>query len=178
EAGDQAVPHRITAGRENDRDGRSRSLRGQSGNRVGDDDSCIQADQIGQKRRQSFIPAFGPALLDGDIAPIDKPLLAQPSAKGSHDVLERRRWRVAKQADDRHCRLLGARCKRPRSRAAESQDERAALHSITSSARASSVGGTSRPSALAVFKLITSSYLVGACTGRSAGFSPLRIRST
>ena len=53
-----------------------------------------------------------------------------------------------------------------------------ALHSITSSARASSVGGTSRPSALAVLRLITSSYLVGACTGRSAGFSPLRMRST
>src|SRR6516164_9156733 len=27
-------------------------------------------------------------------------------------------------------------------------------------------------------RLITSSYLVGACTGRSAGFSPLRMRST
>jgi hypothetical protein len=55
---------------------------------------------------------------------------------------------------------------------------RAACHSITSSARASNVGGTSRPSALAVLRLITSSYLVGACTGRSAGFSPLRMRST
>ena len=51
-------------------------------------------------------------------------------------------------------------------------------HSITSSARASSIAGTSRPSALAVLRLITSSYLVGACTGRSAGFSPLRMRST
>src|SRR5262245_25861233 len=38
-------------------------------------------------------------------------------------------------------------------------------HSITSSARASSVGGTSRSSALAVLRLITISYLVGACTG-------------
>ena len=51
-------------------------------------------------------------------------------------------------------------------------------HSITSSARASSVGGTSRPSALAVLRLIDNSYLVGTCTGRSAGFSPLRMRST
>ena len=51
-------------------------------------------------------------------------------------------------------------------------------YSMTSSARASSVGGTSSPRALAVFRLITSSYLVGACTGRSAGFSPLRMRST
>ncbi len=33
-----------------------------------------------------------------------------------------------------------------------------------------------RPRALAVFVLITSAYFVGACTGRSAGFSPLRIR--
>src|SRR5207245_7064447 len=48
---------------------------------------------------------------------------------------------------------------------------RSLLHSITSSARASSVGGTSRPSALAALRLITSSYLVGACTGRSAGFT-------
>ena len=51
-------------------------------------------------------------------------------------------------------------------------------YSMTSSARASSVGGRSRPSALTVFRLITSSYLVGACTGRSAGLSPLRMRST
>ena len=33
------------------------------------------------------------------------------------------------------------------------------------SARASSEGGTVRPSAFAVFRLKTSSYLVGACTG-------------
>jgi hypothetical protein len=45
---------------------------------------------------------------------------------------------------------------------------------MTLSARARSVGGTSSPRALAVFRLITSSYLVGACTGRSAGFSPRR----
>jgi hypothetical protein len=42
-------------------------------------------------------------------------------------------------------------------------------YSITSSARASSVGGTLRPSAFAVLRWITISYLVGACTGRSAG---------
>src|SRR5262249_55572191 len=63
-------------------------------------------------------------------------------------------------------------------RAAEQRDERAPFHSITSSARAMSVAGTSRPIALAALRLITSSYLVGACPGRSAGFSPLRMRST
>src|SRR5262245_31757163 len=51
-------------------------------------------------------------------------------------------------------------------------------HSITSSARASSVGGTSRPSVLPVFRFTTNSYFVGTWTGRSAGFSPLRMRST
>ena len=51
-------------------------------------------------------------------------------------------------------------------------------YSINSSAVASSVGGIVTPSALAVLRLITSLYLVGACTGRSAGFSPLRMRST
>jgi hypothetical protein len=61
---------------------------------------------------------------------------------------------------------LGACCARAasghRRRAAEQRDELAAYHSITSSAMASSVGGTSRPSALAVLRLMTRSYLVGA----------------
>jgi hypothetical protein len=51
-------------------------------------------------------------------------------------------------------------------------------HSITSSARCWSWEGTSRPSALAVLRLTTSSNLVGAWTGSSPGFSPLRMRST
>ena len=74
--------------------------------------------------------------------------------------------------------LLRVRCKRPRCRTANNRDELAALHSITSSARASSDGGTVRPRPFAVLRLITNSYLVGAWTGRSAGFSPLRMRST
>jgi hypothetical protein len=47
-----------------------------------------------------------------------------------------------------------------------------APYSITWSARVSSVGGTSRPSALAVIRLMTRSNLVGCSTGRSAGFAP------
>jgi hypothetical protein len=49
-------------------------------------------------------------------------------------------------------------------------------YSMTSSARASSIGGTVRPRALAVLRLMISSTLVDCWTGRSAGFSPLRIR--
>ena len=51
-------------------------------------------------------------------------------------------------------------------------------YSITSSARASSVGGISRPSALAVVRLMTRSNLVGCSTGISPGFVPRRILST
>ena len=53
-------------------------------------------------------------------------------------------------------------------------DELLPLHSITSSARARSVGGTVMPSALAVLRLITKSNLVGCSTGRSAGFGALK----
>src|SRR5262245_30216976 len=71
--------------------------------------------------------------------------------------------------------LLRARRQRPRRRAAEQRDELAPLHSITSSARASSDGGISMPSALAVLRLMISCIFVACWTGRSAGFSPLRI---
>src|SRR5580704_12616982 len=42
-------------------------------------------------------------------------------------------------------------------------------YSITSSARASSIGGTSWPSDFAILRLITSSSFVGCSTGRLAG---------
>ena len=48
---------------------------------------------------------------------------------------------------------------------------------ITWSARPSSDGGIVRPSAIAVFILMTSSNLVSCCTGSSAGFVPVTIRS-
>ena len=69
-------------------------------------------------------------------------------------------------------------CRQPKTctQAAVSRRSKVPFYSITSSARASSVGGTSRPSALAVLRLMTSSYFVGPCTGRSAGLSPLRMR--
>src|SRR5437899_2252279 len=62
--------------------------------------------------------------------------------------------------------------------AADQHDEGTSLHSITSSARASSVGGTVRPRALAVFRLTMVTSFVGNSTGKSAGLLPLRILST
>src|SRR5262249_18588700 len=50
----------------------------------------------------------------------------------------------------------------------------AGSYSITSSARASTEGGTVRPSVLALLRLITNWTFVAWMTGRSAGFSPLR----
>ena len=64
----------------------------------------------------------------------------------------------------------------PATNAAKQRDERAPFHSITSSAVASSLSGTVRPSILAVWVLMTSSNFDACTTGRSAGFAPLRMR--
>src|SRR5262245_22221936 len=54
----------------------------------------------------------------------------------------------------------------------------AEIYSITSSAMERIPAGMVRPSALAVLRLITSSNFVGCNIGKSAAFSPLRIRPT
>src|SRR5207244_9161835 len=59
-----------------------------------------------------------------------------------------------------YARLLRARGKRPSSCRTSDCNEVAPPHSITSSASASSVGGPWRPSALAVLRVIATSYLV------------------
>ena len=51
-------------------------------------------------------------------------------------------------------------------------------HSMISFARTNTMRGTARPRSRAVFRLTAISYLSGACTGRSAGLAPLRMRST
>src|SRR5947199_10729707 len=116
----------------------------------------------------AFRPAHLPKLLsEGRHARLD---VAVALGKGHQNtVLSRARF------------LLRARRERPRGcRAAEQRDEVASLHrcnhSITSSAMASSPGGKLRPNAQAVLRLITNSNLLDWMTGRSAGFSPLRIR--
>src|SRR5262245_30645643 len=74
--------------------------------------------------------------------------------------------------------LLRARRERPRHRATEKRDKLAPSdHSITLSARSRNASGMVRPIALAVLRLMTSSYLDACSTGRSAGLAPLRILS-
>src|SRR5262249_2978978 len=102
------------------------------------------------------------------------------SAESRRQCLGITRRPATDKSDHRYRWLLRARRERPRGRATEQRDELAALqaHSITASARASTDAGRSRPSAFAVLRLTTSSYLFGAWTGSSDGFSPLRMRST
>ena len=49
---------------------------------------------------------------------------------------------------------------------------------MTSSARASSIGGMVMPSALAALRLMTNSNLVGNSTDKSPGLLPFKILST
>src|SRR5262249_5578214 len=87
---------------------------------------------------------------------------------------------IHQHADAPHpLRMLRTSSERPRSRrAAEQHDELAALHSITSSARARIPGGNVSPIALAVLRLTASSNLTGCSTGRSAGLVPCKILCT
>jgi hypothetical protein len=66
--------------------------------------------------------------------------------------------------------------RRARRRLMHRSEER--RYSMTLSARASSMGDTVRPRAVAVLRLITSSNLIGCSTGKSAGLAPFSILST
>src|SRR5947209_11547730 len=115
--------------------------------------------------------------LEPDVFSVD---ISQPTHRLAKPLPELFRCeRIDRQnSDPRYLRLLGDAAARPKGqREAERAKEIASPHSMTSSARASSDGGTVSPSALAVLRLITSSNLVGCCTGKSAGLSPLRMRA-
>src|SRR5262249_22200283 len=138
------------------------------------DDIDFAPDEIPNRLAHAIHPIPGVDELEGEILSFDVPKLAHPLIEGHPEGECPRIWRRRTHTQYPRWSLLRARRERPRRCAAEQRHELAPFHSITSSARASSVAGTSSPSVLAVLRLITSSYLVGACTGRSAGFSPLR----
>src|SRR5262249_11985200 len=123
-----------------------------------------------------------PAIIDPDIAPIGPTKRLEPLAEGPGVLLSFRIVCTPHPNSDlgHSAGLLRPRRQRPRRRRAAEQGDDLATphHSITSSARASRVAGTSSLSAFAVLRLIDSTYFTGVCTGRSAGFSPFRIRST
>jgi hypothetical protein len=119
---------------------------------VNDVDS--QSDELSRNLRVSLHAVFRPAMLDCDGSALDPAELAKPFQKrGVPRALRPTRSRAEK--PDRPQLLLPARRERPRHRrAAEQRDEVASLHfsahSITSSASASSLSGTVRPSIRAV----------------------------
>src|SRR5262245_62062351 len=110
--------------------------------------------QIGCQRRQASEMAFGPPMFDRKVMTFHVARVPQALARRGRPVCVGA-WRgTVQEPNDRHCRLRPPRRDRPcRRRAAEQRDELAAPHSITSSARASSDGGTMRPSILAVLRL-------------------------
>src|SRR5262249_1015964 len=138
----------------------------------------LTMDQISRQCRKSIEVTRRPTRFDEDAPAFNVASLVKTLAERGGEGRSRLGCLSAQKADHRHPRLLRQRPRGPSRRTAEPRDELPASHSITSSAMASKLGGTVRPSALAVLMLRTSSYLVGACTGRSAGFSPLRMRST
>ena len=85
-------------------------------------------------------PIICPAVFDRYVLALDIALPSfRPRRNADNRCAERIKRRIPEEADHRHRRLLRARRERPRRRrAAEQRDELAALHSITSSARASS----------------------------------------
>src|SRR5262249_29585127 len=178
EALDQATSHRIDADDEHDWDRWRCSFGYTRRNAVGDDHVHLAAHQIGRQFGQPINVTSGPAPFDRNRLPLDVTGPLQAVAKCCNEMLGTLERCATKKSDHRHRRLLRARRERPRRRAAEQRDEVASSHSITSSARASSVGEISRPRARAVLRLITNSNLVDCWTGRSDGFAPLRILST
>src|SRR5262245_20860173 len=180
-AGDKIKRDRVSAAAEDDRDrcgGRFGCLN--SSGRAGcSDNGDATADEVSNERRYAIVSAVQPMVLDHHALPLDEAGFVEGFAERSGMARRGIGRPTADKADYRHRRLLRARYQRPCSRAAEQRDELASPdHSITSSARASNVGGISRPSAFAVLRLITRLYLVGICTGRSPGLSPFRMRST
>src|SRR5215831_4123384 len=179
EAGDQAHSDRVHRQDENDWNRRCRLF--DCDGRVSTSDNYIdfKAHQLLRDLFEAFAAALCPVIFDRNVATFIPAEFAQPLHESGGPWFPGRRRGCTQKPDDRESARLLCPCReRPRSRAAEQGDELAAFHSITSSAPTVSPSGTSRPRAFAVLRLITNSNLVDCTTGRSPGFSPLRIRPT
>src|SRR6516165_11688774 len=97
--------------------------------------------KIGGERGQSIVLSVSPPIVQGDVLTLDEAGIIQALPDHPDEARVDGRRTGAEQSDHWHRRPLRARRERPRGRTAEQRYERAAPHSITSSARASSVGG-------------------------------------
>src|SRR5262249_48975208 len=114
------------------------------------------------------------------VAAWDKAGIAQSLAECCYTARASGGIGCVEKPDHRYRWPLRARRNPPCRRAAEKRDEIAASdhYLTTSSAMASNDGGNWRPSSLAVKRLMIRSNLLARITGRSEGFSPLRMRPT
>src|SRR5262245_4276124 len=136
-------------------------------------------DQLRGHRLEPVILVIGPAIFDCDVLALNIASFGQAFAERGDQERILLGCRAAENADNGPG-LLRARGLRTEDRcghrAAEKRDELAALHSITSSAWASTLCGISSPSNFAVLRLITNWKRVGCTTGTSDGSSPSRMR--
>src|SRR5262245_16665099 len=147
----------------------------------GQNDVWRQRDQFRGIFAIVFGIGYGKAIINPHIVALGPAQLLQPllECREAYLVLLIVHGRGREHTDAPHRgRLLRARRERPRRGGAEQCDERAPLHSITSSARARIPGGNISPIALAVLRLTASSNLTGCSTGRSAGLAPCKILCT
>src|SRR5262249_22624866 len=180
QTGDQAGADRVRR-RENNGNDRRRLLDSRdSGSRRCDNNIDLAPDEFGRDLGDTLLASLRPSIFDCHSASIDPTEFAQPLHKsGGPFALGCPRARAQISDGRQLARLLRPRRERPRCcRAAEQRDELAPLHSITSSASASSLSGIVRLSALAVVRLKTRSNLAGCSTGMSPGVAPRRILST
>src|SRR5215475_10966132 len=151
EAGDEAVRNRVACNGEHDRNDRGRLFGGEHCRRsLRDYDMDLEPHEFSHDLSEALVAPSRPAILDRDIAAFGPAAFAEPLHECGNPLALALRRALTHESDERWLWLLRSRRNRPhRHRAAEQGDELAAPHSITSSARASSVGGTSRPSTLA-----------------------------
>src|SRR5262249_37243080 len=138
----------------------------------------LDTNQLFRKRLRPGLITIGVTALEGPVLTFDVSEVSHPLQESIKNTLSARLGSGDHTADHGACQSLSESRERPRSCAAEQRDERATLHSITSSASASSLSGTVRLSVLAVWWLITSSIFDTCITGKSAGRAPLRMRPT
>ncbi len=148
-----------------------------------DDEVDIQGDQLGGERRRAVHLSFRVSLFEEKVVSLDIAAFAQQLLEG---LVRRGVFGVVRRPHADHANaphFPGALTPRARRRTEQhaccDADEHASIdHRITSSARSSSACGIVMPSALAVFRLITSSNLDACSTGRSRGWAPRKILST
>ncbi len=118
------------------------------------DEIDLRPQQIADQRGYRFDIITIMAKLVGDVAPFDITEVAHPAHEFLAEWIVARGSRPDVSDTRRLARLLRPRRERPRRRrATEQRDERAALHSRTSLARATNTSDKETPSDAAVFKL-------------------------